>query len=332
MLGVETQPDTSPMPLALARTAPFRRLQSRIGHSTYRLNTVLVGLECIASGGGDAGAIAVSWSKPKTSDQARQVADQARIFACTSALVFGADVFDSFLREFATEGWLGFGVKTQEIATKAKTRPANEGGAYSVADRAEALCTDLKLTDGVKIAALDLLAKWRNIVAHSSDQRSECLTSERKQTLKCAASEIHARYSHFNIALAIKNFEGGRMPVQKEVTSLIAIAVNFARQIDEAAIKRSAATTEEMCLATEQMLRAYFRASPERISNPWSEFTDAWQGSTDRRGNMFKKLLANIGIAEVDKAMSAPLPQSFVDEVISLSRDEFAKRFRIDRS
>jgi hypothetical protein len=331
MLGVETQPDILIMALALARTAPFRRLQSRIGHSTYRLNTILVGLECVATGGGDGGAIAVTWSRPKSTDQARQVANQARIFACASALVLGADVSDSFLRDFATEEWLGFGVETREIATKAKTRPANQGGAYSVAERGEAICKELGLTDIIKLAALDLLAKWRNVVAHSSDDRSEGLSSKRKQTLIGAAAEIHARYSHFDIALAIKNFENRRMPVPKEATSLIAMAVNLARQIDEYAIKRSTATEDNMCSATEHMLRHYFCPSQGYVSKSWGEFSDAWQGSRDRRERVFKKFLANIGIAEVDKAMSAPLPQSYIDEVISLSRDEFAKRFQIER-
>jgi hypothetical protein len=141
MLGVETQPDTTPMPLALSRSTPFRRLQSRIGGSTFRLNTVLAGLEEIAAGGGGAGAVAVTWPKPKTPDKARQAANQARIFACASAVVLGADVFDSFLREFASEEWLGFAMETRAIATKAKTRPKEEGGAYSMAERAEALCT-----------------------------------------------------------------------------------------------------------------------------------------------------------------------------------------------
>jgi hypothetical protein len=90
------------MTLAISRTTPFRRLLLRIGQSTYRLNTVLVGLNCVASGLGDAGAIAVTWTKPASLEKARQVADQARIFTCASALVLGADVFDSFLRELSS--------------------------------------------------------------------------------------------------------------------------------------------------------------------------------------------------------------------------------------
>jgi hypothetical protein len=298
--------------------------------STYRLNTVLVGLECIAAGEGDAGAVAVTWSKPKTIDKARQAADQARIFACASALVLGADVIDSFLREFVSEEWLGFGIETQEIATKAKTRPSDQGGEYSVAERADALCADLGLADPIKIAALDLLAKWRNVVAHSSD-RSIRLTAERRRTLKDAASDIHHRYSHFDIELALKNFEGRRIPVPKEVTSLVAIAVNFSRQIDEAAIRRSAPSADKMSAAAEQMLRAYFMASPERALSPWSELTDAWQGGATRRRNILKKFLANVGIADCNTPVSGPLPENFVEEAVSLSRDEFARRFEIVR-
>src|ERR1035437_5492832 len=108
MLGVESQPDTIAVPLTISRSPPFRRLLSRIGHSTYRLNTILVGLEQIAAGAGKIGAVAVTWTKPKSLKGAKQTADQARIFACASALVLANDVFDSFLREFALEEWLGF--------------------------------------------------------------------------------------------------------------------------------------------------------------------------------------------------------------------------------
>jgi hypothetical protein len=315
------------MPLALSRSTSFRHLQSRIGGSTYRLNTVLVGLEEIAAGGGGAGAVAVTWPKPKTPERARQAANQARIFACASALVLGADVFDSFLREFASEEWLGFAMETQAIATKAKTRPKEEGGAYSMAERAEALCTDLGLEDPIRIAALDLLATWRNVVAHSSDRRTR-LTADRRGTLTDAGSR---EYFHFDIALALKNFEGRRVPVSKEVTHLVAIAVNFSRQIDESAIRRAAPTPDKMFAAAEQMLREYFRASSERARAPWSELADAWQGGGTRRRNMLQKFLANVGIAETQTPVSAPLPERFMEETMSLSRDDFARRFEIAR-
>lgn len=319
------------MALTVSRSTPFRHLQSRIGKSTYQLNTVLVGLECIGTGGGETGSLAVTWTKPATPDKARQVANQARIFACTSALVLAADVFDSFLREFAREEWLGFAPQTQDIACKAVTRSANDGGEYSISERAEALSVDLGLVEPIKIAALDLLAKWRNVVVHNSE-RSVRLKAERRRTLIDAKSEFNDRYSHLNISLALKNFEGRKMPVPKEVTSLIAVAVNFSRLLDETAIRRAAPTPDKMSAAAEQMLRGYFKASPERPISPWRELSDAWQGGTTRRRNILKKVLGQMGISANSKPVSAPLPETFVEDIVSLSRDDFALRFEIDRS
>jgi hypothetical protein len=329
MLGVEPQPDTF-MPLAVSRTTPFRRLQARIGTSTYRLNTVLVGLESIARGYGDAGAIGVTWSKP-TPDKAKQVADQARTFACASALVMGADVFDSFIREIANECWLGFADHAREIATKAKTRHRDHGGEFSVAERAEALCNDLGIVDPIRIAALDLLAKWRNVVAHSSS-RSPRLPTETRRILKDAAAHIHGHYAHLDILLALRNFESRKPPVPKEATTLIAVAVNFSRQLDETAIKRAAPTEDKVCVVAERMLCNYFSTSDERPVTPWSELSDAWQGSSAiRRNSMLKKFLANAGMTESSTPVSAPLPARFLEEITALSRDEFAQRFKIPR-
>ena len=86
-----------------------------------------------------------------------------------------------------------------------------------------------------------------------------------------------------------------------------------------------------MFAAAEQMLREYFRASPERACTPWSELADAWQGEGIRRRNMLQKFLANVGIAETQTPVSAPLPARFMEETMSLSRDDFARRFEIAR-
>jgi hypothetical protein len=274
--------------------------------------------------------VAVSWSKPQGLDKAKQVADQARIFACSSALVFGADVFDSFLREFASETWLGFQTAAQEIATKAKTRPQDHGGAYSMAERAAALCVDLCLDDDVKIAALDLLSKWRNVVVHNSEGHSR-LSADRRNTLIAAASEFHKKYSHLDIELALRNFESGKMPVPKEATSLIAVAVNFSRWLDEAAIRRAALSSGQMVISAEQMLRDYFRSPAGRTISPWTEISDAWQGGATRRMNMLKKFLQNAGITENKNPISATLPETFLEDIVALTREDFALRFEIAR-
>ncbi len=42
-----------------------------------------------------------------------------------------------------------------EVAAKTKTRPKSQGGDYTVAERADALCSDLAISEPVNVAALD---------------------------------------------------------------------------------------------------------------------------------------------------------------------------------
>src|ERR1700730_7154047 len=158
------------MPLSISKTLPLRHLLSRIGHSTYRFNTILVGLDCVAKGGGDGGSIAVTWPKPGNTREAEHTASKARSFACAGAIMLATDVFDSFLRDLAEGSWLQFQPVTVGIATKAYTRPKEKGGAYSVAERAKALAIDLEIDNLQAVALIDLFAKWRNVVAHAADR------------------------------------------------------------------------------------------------------------------------------------------------------------------
>jgi hypothetical protein len=246
------------MPLSISKTLPLRHLLSRIGHSTYRFNTVLVGLDCVAKGGGDGGSIAVTWTKPRNKQEAEHTASQARSFACAGASVLAADIFDSFLRDLAENSWLRFKPETVEIATKARTRPKEQGGAYSVAERAEALAFDLGIDDPQSLALIEMFAKWRNVVAHTSD-RSPNLDPKLRKVLVKKAIPIAAGHSNFSVALAIKNFEARAIPVPKEVTSLMANAVRFARTIDEAAIRRVASTPEGVEVAADWAIRHFFK-------------------------------------------------------------------------
>jgi hypothetical protein len=239
-----------------------------------------------------------------------------------------ADVLDIFIRDFAEEEWLGFSSDTRDIATKAKTRSG--GSEYSVAERAEALCSELQLKEPIRIAAIDLLAKWRNVVAHRSNKRLR-LDTDHKKVLLENTSEIARKYCHFDIQLALRNFEEQRLPVPKEVTSLVAMATNFARRLDEGAIRRSASTPHQVTEVAESVLRAYFRQSDERKCSPWREVSNDWQGGVSRRAVILKKWLAQLGITESKTPISAFLPPVFIDDIASLNLDDFVRRFEIAR-
>jgi hypothetical protein len=310
------------MSFSISRSKPFRHLQSKIGHSTYRLNTIFVGLSCVAAGQGDGGSIAVSWAKPSEL-KAREVANQARIFACAGALTFSFDIFDSFLIGLAKEKWMGFSSNTVDIVTKAVTRSSQNE--YSVAERANELCIDLGIEDPVRIAAIELMAKWRNAVVHGGD-REVRLTEHSKKELLSAKQEFYDKYSHLDIALAIKNFESKNVPVSKEVTTLAAIIVNFSRQLDEAAIKRAAGDEQSIQNVTTMLLKRYFSTTPK----PWVELSNSWNGSLAKRKDALNKFLANAGVTESKSGISVDLPKSYLDEVCELSINDFAFRFDIE--
>jgi hypothetical protein len=315
--------------IAISRTLPFRRLQSRIGSATYRLNTILVGLALVADGGSKRPNLAVTWRKPENPEIAQQVANQAEIFACSAAMVFAVDVFDQFLRDIAKQAWLGFKQETQDIAAKAKPRAKADGGDYSVAERTVALLEDLNLPIGPAVGAIELLSKWRNITVHSLERKYD-LNQEMRKLLENGEQHFRKHYSNLDIALAIQNFERRNTPVPKETTSLIAAAQNLSRSIDEAAIRRVAGTSQGVQEASEKLLKGYF-TNPERQASAWSEVSEAWQGSPQRRRKNFTKVMQRVGLTETNSPISAGLPQSYIEEIIALTVHDLADRFDIQK-
>lgn len=312
------------MTFAISRTAPFRALQASIGVSTYRLNTIFVGLDCVAKGIGDGGTIAVTWSKPSAKD-APSVAHQARSFACAASLAFSFDVVDAFLRAFANEEWLEFDPQTVRIATKADTP---KGGAeYSIADRLQALLKDLELKDKLAVATAELFSRWRNAVVHQAD-RSNRLSHESKAALLNAKSHFYEKYSHIDIELALKNFESKNVPVAKEVTTLIAIMVNGCRLLDEAAIRRAAPDSKAMDRIAETLLRASF-GSGTRGTDSWKHLAASWHGSDTNKLKLLKRVLPSVGLTPTTKPVSPALSESFCTDLASLNFGELAKRFEI---
>jgi hypothetical protein len=314
------------MILGLSRTKPLRRLMARIGSSTYRLNTILVGLKCVAESKGDSGAMAVTWTKPLTPAHAKRAADQAAAFACSGAVVLAADVFDSYLRELAQEDWLGFAEATTAIATKAKTRSG--GIAYSVAERAAAVAEDLGAQDPVRLALIELLAKWRNGLAHTSNERKPDIDGASATVLMSAAQTIHDRHAHLDIRLALENFRSRRAPVAKEATSMIANVVKWSQIIDAAAIRRVASTEHEVISIANSGLGRYLRAASEQ--KPARLISDAWQGDQKRRSATILKWMQEIGFTESKDRISAPLPSDYVAQLALLDRALVARKLGLN--
>ena len=300
-----------------------------------------MGLHCVAEGQGDAGAIAVTWKRPTEKKQA-DVANQARIFACTSALVLGADVIDGFLNELVRLKWLKFSEQCVRIATKATT--GTGGVEYSFADRANAICKDLGLNEELRIAGLELLSSWRNAVAHSGRRRLK-ISAGAKELLLDHKKAIHTDYSHLDIELALRNFESRKPPVPKEVTSLLAMTTNLCRAIDQAAIIRVASTEPRMDALVEELLKEYFLPSDQRNKKPWGELSEAWQGPQYRRKDNLLKILQRVGVSAIEQQkresgdtraskrqlpVSSKVSEEYLEQLIAEDRFGVARRLCIE--
>ena len=311
----------------LSRTRPFRNLQSSVGSATYRLNTILVGLQQVAGGADKTEGLHVSWSKPSP-DKARQVADQARIFACSAALTFAYDGFDSFIRAIVREDWLLFSDRTREIATKSVTKPGKV--AYSMAERFEVVAQELNIVNPLNTAAVELFTKWRNVIVHDREDSKRGISTISEETLSSSADYFHTKYSHLDIRLALKNFKARKMPVPKEATSLIALSQNVARTIDEAAVKRVSLTSTDFENATLTILRQHYQTQKGRHPTPIAAVTEAWQGDVRRRETNLGRILVNLGIScNQRNPVSAPLPADFLSRMAQLDLEEFIKTIGI---
>jgi hypothetical protein len=315
------------MPLAISRTKPFRHLQSRIGRSTYLFNTILVGLENVAAGAGQQGFIAVTWTKPKNAEQAKRTASQAKVYACTSAFVTAFDVFDAFLRSLCRVSWLEFSDETIGVVTKKTTKKG--GSEYSVRERVEALCSDLTLDhEPVNLDALELFARWRNIAVHGGIGGGGL---SQKLVEKLCASKDHfsENYANLDINLAIDNFQNRNMPVPKEATSLIALMMNFSRELDQSAIKRVASNADGIETVASKMIEEHFYSLPPGQST--RQASEICAGSKKRRRLQLKKLLAEAGLTETTKPISAMLPNRFLIDLCDLEKRELLRKFGVKK-
>jgi len=314
--------------LSFSKTSALRRFLQRIGKSTFRLHTICVGLECIASGGGHQAALHLSWVKPKSGTKARQVADAAREFACQAALVLASDKIDAYFKDLVEEPWLLFPSNVGDVVLRKTTRSKREGGAHSVAERAEAICKHLGLTEQLSVAALDLLSKWRNLAAHSTNGEA-IIDADRAKILRGASEQLARDYHGFDIERAIAIFLSKKPPTADHVVTLVALAVRLVRKIDIAAIAYSAGSAEKMMAAADKIVGRHFLDRARSKHSIRGELDKLAKVSPVYRRNMLKEILVHGGLSDSQRPASAVLDSAYIGEVAMLSPEEFADRFLV---
>jgi hypothetical protein len=68
---------------------------------------------------------------------------------------------------------------------------------------------------------------------------------------------------------------------------------------------------------------------PDHLQFVYAEICEAWQGSEKRRRHNLLKIMQRVGLTESSKAISAPLPETYLKDLISLKKDDFTARFKI---
>jgi hypothetical protein len=81
------------------------------------------------------------------------------------------------------------------------------------------------------VAAAVLVAHWRNRIVHPSSSKAK-LRHEQKKILYENYLEIADKYRGLSVDCLLCHFEEGR-PTLKDVSSLVAMTINLAREVDK---------------------------------------------------------------------------------------------------
>ena len=77
----------------------------------------------------------------------------------------------------------------------------------------------------------ELLSHWRNKIVHSNISNAG-LSSKKKEILQDSREEIYDNFHHFDIMIALNNFQQKKITL-KDASTLITIAIQSARRVDE---------------------------------------------------------------------------------------------------
>ncbi len=206
-----SNPDDVSTPLPTA-SQPLRDFLREVGEAVANLNTAVVGLDAIEKGHERPASLDISWNPVDRSAAARK----ARRFILEAVLVRVSEAMGTFI-------WaLG---KLPRFTDVRKSWNQSTSQAEKMTDIARhALGRENYL-----LAGASLLVHWRNRVVH---QRSKAeLTPSQKQLLLAAAAEVEQKFARLSVERLLSDFEQG-LPTLKDISSLIAMTIRLAREID----------------------------------------------------------------------------------------------------
>ncbi|RUU89388.1 hypothetical protein EOB59_19135 [Mesorhizobium sp. M7A.F.Ca.MR.176.00.0.0] len=179
------------------------------------LNTAVVGLDAVEKGHAKPETLNISWSPRDRVAAARK----SRRFVLEAVLVRVAEALFEFVLSMAQLPRF----KPVRSAWNSNTSRAEKLGDVA----AEALGSENYL-----VAGATLLIHWRNRVVHPRSRAS--LTRQQIERLRAASGEIEQSFAGLSVDRLLNDFEIGQ-PTLKDISSLIAMSIRTAREVDKAA-------------------------------------------------------------------------------------------------
>lgn len=227
-----------------------------VGDSVHSINTIVVGLTSIESGNYEKPEdLTITWNTSDNEFSARK----ARKFALRSALIYVDDALSNYLKDirvlidnqilisilsrsnpqFDTNLESTFKIKypiTYDLFNKQNQKATSadekdrEYRHISSVDRIRALNEFFEFEKTYWIPCIVMLIRWRNKVVHRTSAGQ--LTREEITILKNDSVELKDNHANIDIEQTILHFNANEITL-KDITTLIAITIRFAREIDK---------------------------------------------------------------------------------------------------
>lgn len=193
---------------------PLRELLVAVGEAVANLNTTVVGLDAVERGHEKPETLNISWNPQDRVAAARK----SRRFVLEAVLVRVAEA----LSEFVTA--------TAQLPRFSSVRSRWDSNTTR-ADKLADVAAELLGSGNHLVAGAALLVHWRNRAVHPRSRAS--LTPQQMRNLRSASAEIDSSFAGLSVDRLLNDFEIGH-PTLKDISSLIAMSIRMAREMDKA--------------------------------------------------------------------------------------------------
>jgi hypothetical protein len=229
------------------KTPAYKPFINAVGKTVHHLNTIAVGLAGVESG---------NCSKPLGLDVSWDPADirassrDARLFTLKSTIVFVAEEVCAYNSLIIGSPNIG-NIKLPKKADRS--------------DKHQSLAKHLNIEAAPLFLGPLLLIHWRNKIIHKKSKAS--LAASQVETLKDASSEIKENYKNLCVLRLLNDFDRS-LPTLKDVSSLIAMTINYVNLVENSIPEPQSKEDFEGWLKQIDLFSAYERAQRVAASKP----------------------------------------------------------------